>query len=202
MKDFINNFFALIPFLEPYPNWVKVLLSLWIALSAIIIIVLLFFRTGNPPSIDVKQKTEIPKQVDTPQETLPTTPGDASLKEMKYVTDPAYSPVTLEQFHQTYYSESLTQLQQEHFVEGLMNKRVIWEGTIKSVETDSDGKQVTIKIISPENERWLAFMKFPRDRLDELLRLKVGQKIRVTGILRNVVASPFVRECSIVRVWE
>jgi hypothetical protein len=93
-------------------------------------------------------------------------------------------------------------LQQEHFVEGLMNKRVIWEGIIKSIEPDSDGNQVTIKIVSPQNDRWLAFMKFSKNRLDELLRLKEGQKIRATGILRNVVASPFVRECSIVRVWE
>jgi len=93
-------------------------------------------------------------------------------------------------------------LQQEHFVEGLMNKRVIWEGIIKSIEPDSDGKQVTIKIVSPENDRWLAFMKFSTNRLDELLRLKEGQKISATGILRNVVANLFVRECSIVRVWE
>jgi len=202
MKDFVNNFFALIPFLEPYPNWVKVLLSVWIVLSAIIIIFLLFFRIEKPSSTSLKQNTETPKQVETSQETLPTTPGDASPKEMNYVTDPAYSPVTLEQFHQTYYSDSLTRLQQEHFVEGLMNKRVIWEGIIKSIEPDSDGKQVTIKIVSPENDRWLAFMKFSTNRLDELLRLKEGQKISATGILRNVVANLFVRECSIVRVWE
>ena len=56
MKDFINNFFALIPFWEPYPNWVKILLSVWIVLSAIIVISLLFFRTEKPSSTKLEQK--------------------------------------------------------------------------------------------------------------------------------------------------
>lgn len=202
MKDFINNFFALIPFLEPYPNWVKILLSVWIVLSSVALISLLFFRSDKPSTTKPVQKSEIPQQLETLQEPSQKTLQDTSINEINYATDPAYSPVTLEQFYETYYNKSLTGLQQEHFVEGIMNKRVVWEGIIKNIEPESDGKQVSIRIISPKNDQWVAHMKFSKNHLDELLKLKEGQKIKITGFLRNVVASPFVRECSIVRVWD
>ena len=42
MKKIIETLQVVIPFIEPYPNWVKILIGIWILLTAIIILALIF----------------------------------------------------------------------------------------------------------------------------------------------------------------
>lgn len=45
LKKFVSAFNLIIPFLEPYPTWVKAVIGGWILLTAFIVICLLFCRT-------------------------------------------------------------------------------------------------------------------------------------------------------------
>lgn len=54
MKDFLDFLSALIPFLRPYPGWVKILIAFWIVLAAIIAISLIFAR----PDAEQKNKQQ------------------------------------------------------------------------------------------------------------------------------------------------
>jgi len=115
--------------------------------------------------------------------------------------DEAYSPITLEQFYATYYDKALTTLQQEELARQFLGRRVIWEGVVKSVESDPSGT-ITVIIESQKSDWTKVFMKFDEQHKSHLLRIKPRQTIRATGILRNVVASPFVRECTLLKVWD
>jgi len=59
MKKFIENIIALIPFLSPYPFWVKVLIAIWIILLAIILISLLFARPKDTTILPIQKSTPI-----------------------------------------------------------------------------------------------------------------------------------------------
>lgn len=125
-----------------------------------------------------------------------------SKTELSIVTkDKTLSPISLDQFYETYYNNSLTDLQQEDFVNKQMNRRMVWEGLIRSVEEETDGT-ITILIYSKKRENNKAFCKFNKEHREDLLELKPKQYIRVTGVLRNVVASPFLRECKLLEVLQ
>lgn len=42
LKNFLEFLFVAIPFIDPYPYWMKLLIALWIGLSGVIVIVFLF----------------------------------------------------------------------------------------------------------------------------------------------------------------
>src|SRR5256885_16126418 len=44
MRDILETMTNFIPFLEPYPPWVKALVSGWFLLSAVMVVVLIFTR--------------------------------------------------------------------------------------------------------------------------------------------------------------
>ena len=50
MKRWIETLNGLIPVLEPYPAWVKAVISAWIILTAVAIVGLIFFRTPEATS--------------------------------------------------------------------------------------------------------------------------------------------------------
>ncbi len=54
MKRFIETIYLLIPFLEPYPSWIKVLVGIWVALTAVLIICFLFFRSPKLENVGDK----------------------------------------------------------------------------------------------------------------------------------------------------
>lgn len=63
IKKIIENITALIPFLSPYPFWVKCLIAIWIILSAIMVISLLFAHPKNT-TIQPNHKSTPMKQED------------------------------------------------------------------------------------------------------------------------------------------
>ncbi len=65
MNNFINLLSSAIPFIAPYPIWIKSIVAAWIILTAIMVICLLFGRTSklqnNNNSPDITQKVSIDK---------------------------------------------------------------------------------------------------------------------------------------------
>ena len=49
MKKLLENLSALIPFLDPYPLWVKLVISSWVLLTALVLLALVFARQQLPP---------------------------------------------------------------------------------------------------------------------------------------------------------
>ena len=59
MKKIIETLEIAIPFLAAYPVWIKSLVALWVGFTAIIIVVLLFFRTETKDRT-ISQQKELP----------------------------------------------------------------------------------------------------------------------------------------------
>lgn len=73
VKNLIESISALIPFLAPYPIWVKSLVSLWVLMTAVLAISLLFGKPKIPETVKIQQtseeivpKAQEPKQIDKP----------------------------------------------------------------------------------------------------------------------------------------
>jgi hypothetical protein len=47
MKDFLEKLVSLVPLLEPYPAWTKILISAWVLLSGVVVISLVFFKPSK-----------------------------------------------------------------------------------------------------------------------------------------------------------
>ena len=143
---------------------------------------------------------------DNGKDHAPSRESPASLsvtpEELKIISeDDTYSPISLDQFFETFFDGSLTKLQQDEFANSLVNRRIVWEGIVKSVEPERDGV-ITILIHPPDEDFKTAFLKFDSRMKSDLLRIKTGQRIRATGIVRNIISSPFVRDCQILKVTE
>lgn len=63
MDKFIKTLQAIIPFIEPYPYWVKILIAAWILLSAIILMALFFVPQSTSYRDSKKEKLETEKQI-------------------------------------------------------------------------------------------------------------------------------------------
>lgn len=59
MDAILKLFTSLIPFLAPYPGWVKVLATLWVVITALLLAGLLFTRSNSVPNV-VIQAGEFP----------------------------------------------------------------------------------------------------------------------------------------------
>lgn len=87
---------------------------------------------------DVLESTEVsPDSVQTSGEPVggTTIQPDESIEQtvstpeyFEAIKDESFSPVTLDQFYETHYNDSLTELQKEDFVKKQLNRRLIWEG--------------------------------------------------------------------------
>lgn len=54
MKGFITGLTSMIPFLQIYPAWVKIIVAVWVIFTAVVLICLLFFRpTLNKPKLAI-----------------------------------------------------------------------------------------------------------------------------------------------------
>jgi len=70
MKDYIQTLLSLVPFLQQYPTWVKTIVSIWVLITAITIIGLLFFR--KPPGYSgAETNPQPPSPSSTSSDTTP-----------------------------------------------------------------------------------------------------------------------------------
>lgn len=105
----------------------------------------------------------------------------------------------MEEYFDRYYRKSTTDLQRDELQRGLLNRRIIWNGTITAIKSgDNDGIDVWVE---PTNGHYgTAFLEFDKSQRPQLAELEVGQQIRFTGRIRSYVASPFLFECKLLRV--
>jgi hypothetical protein len=124
----------------------------------------------------------------------------SELEEARIATsDSRYSAMTMEEFFDAWYNKSTTGLQREELERRMLDRRVIWSGIVKSVEAESDTLlRVTVEPI--DGSYGTAFLDFDQSQRQELLGLDENQRIRFTGVIRSYVASPFLKECKLLRV--
>jgi hypothetical protein len=113
--------------------------------------------------------------------------------------DQSYSPMTMEEYFDAWYRKATTSLQRDALEEQMLGCRVIWAGQIKSIEGKNDGS--LLMTVEPlDGSYGTAFLSFDKSQRTELLKLHKDQQIRFTGIIRSFVASPFLRDCRILRI--
>lgn len=81
----------------------------------------------------------------------------------------------------------------------MLGRRVIWSGTIKSVESKSDAL-LSVVVEPIDGTHGTAFLDFDQSQRQDLLELHDKQQIRFTGVIRGYVASPFLSECRLLRL--
>jgi len=113
--------------------------------------------------------------------------------------DQFYSPMTMEEYFDAWYHKATTSLQRDALEEQMLNRRIIWVGRIKSIESKEDGS-VQMIVGQPDESYGSTFLNFDKSQRPELLKLHKDQRIRFTGIIGYFVVSPFLRDCRILRV--
>ena len=112
-----------------------------------------------------------------------------------------FSPITIEEFFSRMYVTSATSLQIDEFEKQMLGKTVIWTGRINSIEPGHDNT-VRVTVIPPSGQYGTAFLDFDLSQRQEFLGLKKGQLIQLTGIIRNFVASPFLKNCRLLSILD
>jgi hypothetical protein len=113
--------------------------------------------------------------------------------------DLSYSPMTMEGYFDAWFRKATTSLQRDALEEQMMGRRVIWAGQIKSIEGKNDGS--LLMTVEPlDGSYGTTFLYFNESQKSELLKLHKGQQVRFTGVIRSFIASPFLRDCRILRI--
>lgn len=58
-KSKLETLFSLVPFLEPYPAWVKIIICCWIVLTAVLIMCILFTRPSSKKPVVVREPVSV-----------------------------------------------------------------------------------------------------------------------------------------------
>ena len=154
--------------------------------------------TGSPLSSSVDSSPS-PRPPPTP---TPSLQGEENQEAEIAVKDSGFSPMTMEEYFEQWFHGAKSSLQREELERSMLGRRVIWNGEIRKIESQHSGNiqmQVT-----PKKESGLflatAFLDFSKDQRGELVKLREGQTIRFTGVIESFVASPFLRDCKILKV--
>ena len=159
-----------------------------------------FSEIRTDKSIDSHTESVVPSSTTALDEVNPGAVTDSSSKvEFEAVTDPNYHPITLKEYFSTWYEGELTDLQRDEFEASILNKRVVWEGTVDKISSDSDGK-IDVQLEPNDGSYGTAFLEFDPEHRSLLLNIKERQKLRVSCVVRGFVVSPFLEKCSIIRV--
>ena len=112
--------------------------------------------------------------------------------------DDRYVPVTLESYSSKWYG-SATDLQRDAVEATILGKVVVWEGKITSVSAGQSGEvKVVVRAIGDLYGN--AFCNFPASDRAQFLSLNPGDQIQFTGVVTNIIASPFLDHCKLLRV--
>ena len=105
------------------------------------------------------------------------------------------------EFFSTAISMSLTSLQRSEFISQHTNRRVIWEGDIATIDESRD--KITVGLTDKKPDMvYIAFFSFPTEHRSDFLALKHGQRIKITGILREWnVTTADLDSSRIIKVW-
>jgi|WetSurSiteA1Bulk_404760.scaffolds.fasta_scaffold06049_2 hypothetical protein len=150
----------------------------------------------HQPAIETSLSAAVPSV--TPQETVSES-DDSEEEAFIAAKDQSYSPMTMEEYFNAWYRKATTSLQRDELEKQMLNRRVIWVGQIKSIESKAD--ESILIIVEPLDKSYgSTFLKFDKSQRAELLKLHKDQQIRFTGIIEHFVASPFLKNCRILRI--
>jgi hypothetical protein len=113
--------------------------------------------------------------------------------------DPSYSPMTMEEYFDSWFNKATTSLQRHALEEKMKSRRVVWSGVVDTVKADAHvGIRMTVHPV--DGSYGTAFLDFDDSQKAQLVEIHQKQHIRSTGVIRNFVSSPFLSDCRIIRV--
>ncbi len=134
----------------------------------------------------------------TPPEDTLTEPGGSGV-----VTETPASPISFESFLTRMASPELTDLQRRVFLDEQLERRVEWEGVVRTV-TPAEGlgeKRFLMSLAPGTDTAAAAACWFAAEWSNDLLALRPGQRVIVSGVLASYEGTtPVLRACSLKRV--
>lgn len=115
------------------------------------------------------------------------------------VTSRDFSPMSSDEYFTAWYETSKTSLQRDDLESRMLNKRVIWSGTVDTIKTSSEGA-IEVVVKPPSGIYGSAFLEFDASQREMFLPIEPKQTIRFTCLIKNFVASPFLKECKLLSV--
>ncbi len=193
MKNIITTLGSVIPFLEPYPLWVKILSAGWIIFSAALLIVLIF--TNKSPRDTAKETQALSAKPQVTGERSPTGNDKQPMKEFQ---------VSLIEYFSKIGSFGDRFLEREEFLAELKGTEVVWKGYIFDIQKIEDNA-ILLTINSPTLEGIpdLATFTFTSDMDTKLFSLRKGDFVLVRGVFSSPnVLHPVLEGLSIERAVE
>jgi len=159
-------------------------------------------ESGSDVSIESHTEPVVSSSITELNEAKPRSVSDSSSQvELAAVTDPNYHPITLKKYFSIWYEGKLTDLQRDELEATLLNKRVVWEGTVDKISSGPDG-QINVRLEPRDGSYGTAFLEFDPKHRSLLLNIKERQELRVTCVVSGFVASPFLEKCSVIRILQ
>jgi hypothetical protein len=110
----------------------------------------------------------------------------------------SFSPMSMKEYFDSWFNA--TSLQRDELEAEMLRKTVIWTGKIDSIESGKEGAvEVVVRNMLGGGT---AFLDFDSSQRSSFLKLKKGQSIRFTGIIRSFIASPFLEKCRLLQVLD
>jgi hypothetical protein len=206
MKDFADGLQSLVPFLQDYPLWVKGAVVVWIFLTALVAVSLLFFKHPLPrppdPSVTAKSPQIAAPNLGTDSSNSAVTPAPNQRGES--VARPenkeaVQAPLTLQDYFSSLDKLRDRFLEKEEFTRELQEKRVTWVGYVHSVK-GSHQASITLVLAEARNSTNTAFVHFPEEFRTKLYALRTGDKVVISGIYRTGTPSMPDVEADSIRV--
>lgn len=191
MKDFADGLQSLVPFLQDYPLWVKGAVVVWIFLTAVVAVGLLFFKHSLPRPSDPSATAKSP-QIAAPNSgtdsgnsavTRAPNQGEESVARPEN-KGAVQTPLTLQDYFSSLDKLRDRFLEKEEFTRELQEKRVTWVGYVESVR-GSHQASVTLVLAKARNSTNIAFVHFPEEFRTKLYALRRGDKVVISGIYRT-----------------
>lgn len=117
------------------------------------------------------------------------------------INAPAFSSLSAIDFFDRWYADKITSLQRAEFKREMTNKTVIWSGAVEKVEEGDRDNMIRVVAMAQGGRYSSFFLDFAAPERPALLTLAPGDKIRVTGVIIDIVGgSPFLESCRLLRV--
>lgn len=164
---------SLIPFLEPYPIWVKSLVVIWIVLSAVLLASLLLAQPKKIEPAAVASPSFSPGQPQKKEQVL--------VSKAEHKTSMQTASITLAQYFETYEKIKNRFFESDQFVEELRNKTVSWCGYVVTVQKSyQNGVAVTLDVNEDLTGK-MVFVHFPENLATKAYALQQRDYVEFTG---------------------
>lgn len=208
MEDFVKLIQSLIPFLDPYPFWVKAFLSAWVIGTAILLLCLLFVpRVSIPEERSAVMESSPPEASPLPDMPSSSAVPAAKLSVVNHIPVPDnFAPISAEKVLSTLKDKDLTELQKKQFMDTYKGRIVRWEAVVLDVKSGSSSSMFLVFRPATDHSQMpeVIVASFSSAHEKDLLNLKKGQSIVIDGVLKflstGVGPSPALDDAQIVQL--